>query len=171
MGHGGGGETYAGTTNARPLTLDSSAGVIGRGDAILALDRDPRTRVLRTRLPASHVYAFSRIDLSIAIYLFFSLFFPFPFHEGFKGARVPHRFQAFRSIFKKLKFSKILARDGFKFIIGKCSGTDRDRKKLVSRKGKKGEKLSYNSRDRRGEILESGGESRNRLRFPMPPTG
>lgn len=44
-------------------------------------------------------------------------------------------------------------------------------KKLVSRKGKKGEKLSYNSRDRRGEILESGGESRNRLRFPMPPTG
>lgn len=84
MGHGGGGETYAGTTNARPLTLtlDSSAGVIGRGDAILALDRDPRTRVLRTRLPASHVYAFSRIDLSIAIYLFFFSFFPFPFSRG-----------------------------------------------------------------------------------------
>lgn len=42
---------------------------------------------------------------------------------------------------------------------------------LFREKERKGEKLSYNSRDRRGEILESGGESRNRLRFPMPPTG
>lgn len=103
MGHGGGGETYAGTTNARPLTLtlDSSAGVIGRGDAILALDRDPRTRVLRTRLPASHVYAFSRIDLSIAIYLFFFPFFPFPFSRGIQGCSraSPLPSVVFRSIF------------------------------------------------------------------------
>lgn len=99
MGHGGGGETYAGTSNARPLTLtragslDSSAGVIGRGQLQEILSW-PWIEILAPA--AAHrphpvrVFADRSIDRDLSGFLFFPLSPP---PLPFDGTRVLACFQ------------------------------------------------------------------------------